>query len=122
MMTTLLRYAVVLAIVLGSFVATFSCGVKVGVDRETAAQSRIDKATQDTREAALQGAAEAIAKIKVTNTTIKGEVQREVQTNTVYRDCRVPADGMRIINDAIRGNRSISPGSSELSRPGTAGG
>lgn len=118
MTATLLRYAAVLAIVLGGLFATFSYGVQVGVDRETATQARIDSANQATKEAAMQGAAQAIASIKITNTTIRGEVQREVHTNTVYRDCRVPADGVRIINDALKGQRAISPGGSELPRAG----
>ncbi len=107
--------AAIIAVVLALVV--FAGGVKVGIDHETATQARIDKATQDTREAAQQGAAKAIAAIKITNTTIRGEVQREVQTNTIYRDCRVPADGVRIINDALSGKRA---GSGELSRAGAA--
>lgn len=109
------RYAIILAAVLGVIIGAFAYGVSVGKDSEKATQARIDQATQDTREAAQQGAAKAIAQIKVTNTTIRGEVQREIQTNTVYRDCRVPTDGLRIINDALKGQRSVSPGSGQLS-------
>lgn len=115
------RYAIILAIVLGALIGAFAYGVSVGKDSETATQARIDKATQATREAAQQGAAEAIAKIKVTNTTIRGEVQREIQTNTVYRDCRVPADGLRIINDALSGQRTITPGNRQLPATDSAG-
>lgn len=115
-MTFPVGYLVAAALVAGSLFGSFQYGVSVGVDRETATQARIDKATAATLETAQQGAAAAIAKIKITNTTIKGEVQREVQTNTVYRDCRVPSDGMRIINDALSGKRS---GDSELPRAGS---
>lgn len=108
------RYAVILAAVLGAIIGAFAYGVSVGKDGEKATQARIDQATQDTREAAQQGAAKAIAQIKVTNTTIRGELQREIQTNTVYRDCRVPADGMRIIGDALNGQRSVSPSGGQL--------
>lgn len=109
------RYLIAAVAALGVVVGAFAYGVSVGKDSEVATQARIDKAMQDTREAAQQGAAKAIAQIKVTNTTIRGEVQREIQTNTVYRDCRVPADGLRIINDALKGQRTITPGSGELS-------
>lgn len=111
------RYAIILAAALGAIIGAFAYGVSVGKDSETATQARIDQATQATQEAAQQGAANAIAKIKITNTTIKGEVQREVQTNTIYRDCKLPTDGVRIINDALSGKRS---GSGELSRAGAA--
>lgn len=109
------RYLIAAAVALGVVGGAFAYGVSVGKDSEKATQARIDEATQATREAAEQGAAKAIAQIKVTNTTIRGEVQREVQTNTVYRDCRVPADGLRLINEALKGQRAITPGSSQLS-------
>ena len=115
------RYAVILAAVLGAIIGAFAYGVSVGKDSEKATQARVDQATHDTREAAQQGAAKAIALIKVTNTTIRGEVQREIQTNTVYRDCRVPVDGLRIINDALKGQRSVSLGSGQLSTPDSHG-
>ncbi|QOE32796.1 i-spanin [Achromobacter phage Mano] len=100
-------------------IGAYAYGVSMGKDREAATQARIDKAMQDTREAAQQGAAQAIAQIKITNTTIRGEVQREIQTNTVYRDCRIPADGVRLINEAITGQRPVTPGGGQLPRTGT---
>lgn len=117
----LARYLVVVAVVLGSLVAAYAYGVSVGKDRETATQARIDKSNSEVRDLALKSAAEAISKIKVQNTTIKGEVQREIQTNTVYRDCRLPVDGLRIINDALSGQRAISPGDSKLPRADSDG-
>lgn len=115
------RILVAIAIALGAIVGAFAYGVHVGKDAETATQARIDKAVQDTREAANQAAADAIAKIKITNTTIRGEVQREIQTNTIYRDCKLPADGLRIANDALAGKQAIAPGSGKLPRTDTTG-
>lgn len=84
----------------------FGYGVKVGADGELATQARVEEVRKAAEESAEQGAAAAIANIKVTNTTIRGEVQREIQTNTVYRDCRLPADGVRLINEALTGQRT----------------
>lgn len=120
-MTGPLPYLAAVAIVVGALVGTYSYGVSVGRDREVATQARIDQANQATREAAQQGAAEAISKIKITNTTIRGEVQREVQTNTIYRDCKLPADGLRIANDALQGQRTKPAGSGQLPAPVTDG-
>jgi hypothetical protein len=70
---------------------------------EQNAQAMADRAREETRQAAQQGAAEAIAALKPVNTTIVQKVQREIQTNTVYRDCRLPADGLRLANESITG-------------------
>ncbi len=55
----------------------------------------------DVREQAARGAAEAIAKIEVKNVTIKQEIQREILTNTVYRDCQHNDVGMQLVNEAL---------------------
>lgn len=70
---------------------------------EEAIQAREDRARQETREAAQQGAASAIAALKPLNTTIVQKVQRELQTNTVYRDCKLPPAGLQLANEAITG-------------------
>lgn len=42
----------------------------------------------------------AIAGIRIENRNIYNEVQRETRTNTVYRSCVLPADGLRLANEA----------------------
>lgn len=96
----------------------FGYGVKVGADGELATQARVEEVRKAAEESAQLGAAAAIAKIKVTNTTIRGEVQREIQTNTVYRDCRLPADGVRLINEALTGQRADNRKLSAAEPPG----
>lgn len=81
----------------------FFYGQGVGADAVTAKQVAVDTVIQQTRDAAQQGTAAAIALIKPRNVTIRQETEREIQTNTVYRDCRVPAGGMRLANEAITG-------------------
>ena len=99
-------------------VGAFGYGVKVGADGELATQARVEQVRKAAEESAQLGAAAAIAKIKVTNTTIRGEVQREIQTNTVYRDCRLPADGVRLINEALTGKRPDNRKLSAAEPPG----
>lgn len=78
-------------------------GTGVGRDGEVAKQAAVDKAMIDTRKIAMEGAADAISKIVVRNTTVQGRVETVVRDNPVYRDCVHPADVMRNINEAITG-------------------
>ncbi len=99
-----------LAILLGLVIAwgaslggAFFYGENVGQDREIAGQAKLSKAIEDTRAAAQLGAADAIAANKPVNKTIVQKTQREITENVVYRDCRVPPDGVRLANEAITG-------------------
>lgn len=76
-------------------------GFKLGVDHEVASQAREDAHIAEAVDAANSAAAAAIAKIKVVNTTVQNEVQREIQTNTVYRDCQHSAAGLQLVNRAL---------------------
>lgn len=76
-------------------------GFKIGLKIK---QGEWDAATlsgKEAQEKALQAAAKAIAQIEVKQQTIVQKVQHEVQTKTVYRDCIVPTDGVRLLNDAV---------------------
>lgn len=76
-----------------------------GQDSEKAKQADIDKAVQQTRDAAMKGAGDAIAQIKITNTTIQRKVESVTREVPVYRspDCR-HAPGVRDdIDGALRG-------------------
>jgi len=82
---------------------SFFYGQDVGKDSEIAGQAKIKQAIEDTREKAQQGAASAIAEIKIVNTTIHQKAETVVRTERVYTDCR-HAPGMRdTINSAITG-------------------
>lgn len=85
-------------------------GFKLGVDHEVAAQAREQNHIAEAVDAANNAAAQAIAKIKVTNTTIQNEVQREVQTNTVYAECRNTSPGLRLLNQALTGDKPAGDG------------
>lgn len=83
-------------------------GIGIGEDREFAKRAREEAIVEKVSQAAQASAAEAIAKIKPQNVTIKQEVEREIRTNTVYADCRNTPGGMRGINEALTGKRQPS--------------
>lgn len=82
---------------------SFFYGQGIGKDGEIAKQASINQAIIDTRVAAQEGAANAIAKIKVTNTTIQGRTDTIIRNDPVYVECKHSADGVRNINDALTG-------------------
>lgn len=92
-----------------SVVGAFFYGSGVGRDGEIAKQASIQQAIEDTRIAAQEGAAHAISKIKVANTTIRGKTETIIRNDPVYVDCKHSPDGMRSVNEALTG------------RPGAAG-
>lgn len=87
----------------GACVGAFFYGQHVGEQGAEAQAAREERIAKVATEAGQKGVAEAIAKLKPRNVTIRQELAREIQTNTVYRDCRVPSGGVRIANDALTG-------------------
>jgi hypothetical protein len=85
-------------------------GDDYGVSRTIAQQKKSEDLVREAGEAAQLAAAAEIAKIKPRNVTIQQEVRREIETNTVYRDCRVPADGVRLANEALTGRAQPAGG------------
>ena len=76
-------------------------GQTTGANRVIAQQVAVDQAVRDTRAAAQQGAADAIAQIKIVNTTIRGKTETIVRENRVYADCVNDAGVLRNINQAL---------------------
>lgn len=74
-------------------------------------------ARMDGARIALESTARELAKLEVTHTTIRQEVQNNVIEKPVYRDCRHDADTVRLLNYALTGRQSADSG--EL--PGTDG-
>lgn len=110
----------VAAVWAASIGGAYQHGRSTGEDKCNAAEAARETATRETREAAQQGAADAIAKLKPRNVTIRQETEREIRTNTVYADCKLPAAGVRLANEAITGVRPEPAGDGELPRPGAA--
>ena len=92
-------------------------GMGLGEDRIIAKQASDDKIRQETREAAQQGAADAIAKNKPINNTIVQKVQREITENVRYVDCKLTPGGLQLANQAITGRPAESAGSGGLPGP-----
>jgi hypothetical protein len=74
-----------------------------GSNAVEATAAREERVGQLAGAAAAASAAEAISKIKVRNTTIQNEVQREVSERVVYRDCVHSPDQLQRINAALTG-------------------
>ena len=92
-------------------------GFKLGKDYEYASQAREDQHIAEAVDAANAASAKAIASLKIVNKTIQNEVRREVETNTIYRDCVLPANGVQLANQALAGTKSAD--SSELPKADT---
>lgn len=85
------------ALVLTAAVAGFAAGWKTKgwqADSQTLAVA-------ETRDAAMRGAAEAISRIKVVNTTITQQATTRVIERPVYRECQHQPDMMNQINTAL---------------------
>jgi dihydrodipicolinate reductase len=80
-------------------------GFRLGVDHEKAAQADQDAVVQKAVEEFKDANAKAVAGIRPRYTTIQNEVQREIKTNTVFVDCKLPADSVRLVNQALSGGR-----------------
>lgn len=65
-------------------------------------------------EAAASAAAGAISKIRVRNTTVRQEVEREIRENVVYRDCVHGPGSLQHINAALTGERAQPAGGGKL--------
>lgn len=83
----------------------FSSGIAVGIKWEEGRNAVENQHIAEAVDAADTASAEAIAKIKVTNRTIQGEVRREVETNTIYSDCKLSGNGLLLANQALTGTQ-----------------
>ncbi len=63
--------------------------------------ARDERLVAQAGQASATAAAEAIARMSVRHTTIRQEVEREIQVRTEYRDCRHSAEQLQRINAAL---------------------
>lgn len=78
-------------------------GTGLGEDKEFAKRAREDALVRKVTEAGQKSAADAIAKIKPRNVTIRQELEREIHQNTVYVDCKLTDGVLGNINEALTG-------------------
>lgn len=113
-----------LAGVVGFAALTGGVGYKsyrLGQDSITAKQAREDQIRMETLQIAQLAAAEEIAKISVTHTTIRQKAETVIRERIQYRDC-INDPAVVGLLDAARENRPPSqpPGDRVLSGAGTS--
>lgn len=79
-------------------------------------QAEVLELARKVRDDAQRGAAEAIAKIEIKQTTIRQQLEREIHEKPVYRDCLHDAGSLQRINAAITGREPEPPGGGQLPR------
>lgn len=92
-------YALLALVVLavGLLTSGFVAGSKWEAGRQAVENQRIAEAV----DAANAASAEAIAKIKVTNKTIQNELERRIETSTVYKECKIDAETKALVDAAL---------------------
>jgi len=83
--------------------ASGAFGYYKGLEHAEAQQVREELLIKQAAEAAQVAAAEAIAQIKIKNTVIRKEIQRETKAVPVYTECRNTDVGLQSINKALMG-------------------
>jgi hypothetical protein len=94
--------------------ATHWLAFQTGRDAELGVQARQDIAVARAAGAAASAAAEAISKIEVKHVTIRQELEREVRTREVFRDCRSGPDAVRLFNATAPGAGASAAGNRGL--------
>lgn len=74
---------------------------KLGMDHQVASEESKRALVAEAVDAANQAAAKAIAGLSPKYTTIKGKLEKVIETNTVYRDCKLSPDGLLLANQAL---------------------
>ena len=90
----------VIALWAGTIAGTAAWFYEAGQDSEIADQAEIEKARDDTRAIAAAAVASGIANMEVKHVTIRQQLQTEVRTREVFRDCRSGPDAVRMLNDS----------------------
>lgn len=92
--------------ILGCLLLCAACGLggyRHGVSVSDARHDASRLAEIEGQRKALTATAKAIAAMTPAQDKITERVTHEVKTNTVYRDCVLPAAGVGLLNDAISG-------------------
>ena len=93
-------------LIIAALLAVMGAGVggfKLGVDHQRASYSEKQESVAEAVDAANAVWAAKIADLKPTYTTIQGKLEKQIETNTVYRDCKLDAVGLQLANQALGG-------------------
>lgn len=110
-------YATLGVAVAGGLAGAYVKGRSDGRAIEVAERATIEEVARESREAAIQAAAEQIAKISVTHTTIRQKAEVVTREIPVYRDCANHPDVIGLL-DAARANQSPSESAGDRIVPG----
>jgi uncharacterized protein HemX len=88
-------------------------GFKLGVDHELASKAREDQQIAKAVDAANESAAQAIAQLKPKYTTIQNKLEKQIETHTVFRECRLDAVSLQLANQALEGG-AVPAGNRQL--------
>lgn len=103
-------------LIIAALVAVLSAGAggfKLGADHEVASQARADEQLKKAEDKMADVAAKAISELRPKYTTIQGKLEKQIETNTVYRDCKLDPVGLQLVNQALTGGAE-APASSKL--------
>jgi Holliday junction resolvase-like predicted endonuclease len=98
------------AAVVASYAAVGYKGYRMGEDHCVAENAKLVAVEVRTRDAAIAGAAEEIRKIEVKNVTIRQKAETITREREVYRDCKMEADLLGLVNDALAGQKRDDAG------------
>jgi hypothetical protein len=79
----------------------YAWGLHRGQQIEAGKQAEQDAIVRSVRDAAIEAAAVAISEIKIENTTIRQELEREIRTVSVYSECEHTDNGLLAVNSAL---------------------
>ena len=106
------------AVVLASYAGTFYVGADYGENKAAVRAASTQEIADEAASKAIGDGSKLLSSINITNKTIYQKATREVQTNTVYRDCRHDDGMLATINEALTGRRGSAPGAAGAGVPG----
>jgi uncharacterized protein HemX len=100
----------ILLALVAAILAAGAGGFKLGADHEVASQKRLDDQVRKVEKAVQATNAELIASLRPKYTTIQNKLEKQIETNTVYRDCKLDGVGLQLVNQALTGDTTGSGG------------
>jgi hypothetical protein len=86
-------------------------------NRLEAERLRNEQIAETAYDAAILAAADAISGIKIVNTTIRQELEREIRTEPVYVNCRHSPDAKRLLDAVLSGEAPAESVSGNIVSP-----
>jgi hypothetical protein len=110
-------YVILGVVVAGGLAGSYVKGRSDGRALEVAERATLEEVARESREAAMEAAAEQIAKISKVHTTIRQQAETVIREVPVYRDCVNDAAVIRML-DAARENRAPGEPAGDSELPG----